>query len=133
MKVQRKIGASTIIEAEGQTLVELFEKLSQLEEIFRPGPCGLCKATSVGFRTREVNGIKFHEAWCHGCGSRSGTVPRRYRPACCSLKGRTPTRSGNRRSDGASGHLHLTVGEIRSWTSRPTFGRRDSPRAAHPK
>jgi hypothetical protein len=69
VKIIRKISATTIIEAEGQTMVELFEKLSQLEEIFRSGPCGLCKGTQVGFRTREVSGVKFHEAVCLGCGA----------------------------------------------------------------
>lgn len=67
MKIQRKISANTVIEAEGQTMVELFEQLSQLEEIFRPGPCGLCEGTHTGFRTREVGGVKFHEAVCLGC------------------------------------------------------------------
>jgi hypothetical protein len=69
MKVQRKISANTLVEAEGQTVLEVFEKLSQLEEIFRPGPCGLCKGTQVAFRTRENGGVKFHEAVCLGCGA----------------------------------------------------------------
>jgi hypothetical protein len=72
MKVTRKLSGNTVVEAEGQTMVEMFEKLSQLEEIFRPGPCGLCRGTQVGFRTREVGGVKFHEAWCHGCGAALG-------------------------------------------------------------
>jgi hypothetical protein len=69
MKVQRKINQSTIVEADGQTVMELFEQLSQLEEIFRSGPCGLCKGTQIGFRTRENAGVKFHEALCLGCGA----------------------------------------------------------------
>ena len=36
MKVQRKINANTVVEAEAPSMVELFEQLSQLEEIFRP-------------------------------------------------------------------------------------------------
>ena len=69
MKITRKLSTNTVVEAEGATMVELFEQLSQLEEIFRPGACGLCKGTQVGFRTREVGGVKFHEAVCHGCGA----------------------------------------------------------------
>jgi hypothetical protein len=67
MKVQRKINANTVVEAEAQSMVELFEQLSQLEEIFRPGACGLCKGTQCSFHTREVGGVKFHEAVCLGC------------------------------------------------------------------
>ena len=69
MKIQRKISANTVVDADGQTVLELFEKLSQLEEIFRPGPCGLCEGAHTGFRTREVGGVKFHEAVCLGCGA----------------------------------------------------------------
>src|SRR5262249_61822763 len=69
MKVQRKISANTVVEAEAQSMVDLFEQLSQLEEILRAGPCGLCKGTQIGFRTREVSGVKFHEAVCLDCGA----------------------------------------------------------------
>jgi hypothetical protein len=69
MKVTRKLSANTIVEAEGDTVLALFESLSQLEEVFRPGPCGLCAGTQVRFRTREVNGNKFHEAVCCACGA----------------------------------------------------------------
>lgn len=69
MKIKRKLNAYTEVEAEGATMVELFEQLSQLEEIFRPGVCGLCKKSHIGFRTREVGGVKFHEAQCLACGA----------------------------------------------------------------
>jgi hypothetical protein len=69
MKIQRKLSPNTLVEAEAATVLELFEQLSQLEEIFRAGPCGLCKGTQVSFRTREVSGVKFHEALCLGCGA----------------------------------------------------------------
>jgi hypothetical protein len=69
MRVTRKLSGNTVVEAEGQTMVELFEKLSALEEIFRPGPCGLCHGTQLGFRTRETGGMKFHECMCLRCGA----------------------------------------------------------------
>lgn len=69
MKIQRKMNGNTVVEAEAQSMIELFEQLSQMEEIFRPGPCRLCQGTTIGFRTREVGGVKFHEAVCLGCGA----------------------------------------------------------------
>ncbi len=72
MKVTRKISPSTVIEAEAPTVLELFEILSQLEEIFRAGPCGCCGGTRIKFRTRCVPGdLKFHEAVCD-CGAALG-------------------------------------------------------------
>ncbi len=74
MKIQRKLNSNTLVEAEAQTMVELFEQLSQLEEIFRQDVCGVCKGTRIGFRTREINGVKFHEAHClnSACGAAMG-------------------------------------------------------------
>ena len=69
MKIQRKLNSSTIIEVEAGSMVQLFEELSAMEELFRCGPCGLCKGSAIGYRTREVSGIKFHEAVCLGCGA----------------------------------------------------------------
>ncbi len=69
MKIQRKLNGSTLIEAEAMTMIELYEQLSQLEEIFRCGPCGMCKGAAISFRTRDVSGVKFHEALCLGCGA----------------------------------------------------------------
>ncbi len=44
MKVQRKVSPTTILEAEGQTVAEVFEALASLEEIFHGyevcGDCG---------------------------------------------------------------------------------------------
>jgi hypothetical protein len=72
VKIQRKISANTVVDADAPTMIELFEQLSQLEEIFRPGPCGLCRGTQISFRTRDVSGVKFHEAICIGCGAALG-------------------------------------------------------------
>jgi len=69
MRIQRKLNGNTLVECEAQTMIELFEQLSQLEEIFRCGPCGLCHGTHISFRTREVAGCKFHECVCLGCGA----------------------------------------------------------------
>ena len=40
MKITRKLN-NTVVEAEGASMVEVFERLSELEEIFRQGRCGL--------------------------------------------------------------------------------------------
>jgi hypothetical protein len=70
MKVQRKLGINTIVEAEAPTPAELFDALAMLEEIFRPRPCGLCKGAAVTFTMRQDReGNKYRQAQCTGCGA----------------------------------------------------------------
>ena len=47
-------GASTDIEGEGRTLIEVFEALSALEEIFGHGHevCGICGCKDTAYQTR---------------------------------------------------------------------------------
>lgn len=68
MKIQRKLGRSIIVEAEGQTPAELFDALAMLEEIFRPRPCGLCKSDDITFTMRQdKDGHKYRQAQCLKC------------------------------------------------------------------
>jgi hypothetical protein len=71
MKVQRKISPTTIIEAEGQTVAEVFEALARLEEIFGAHEtCGLCQKTGVLYTVREdKQNNKYYMARCVACGA----------------------------------------------------------------
>ena len=53
MKVQLKTTPTTLIEATGETLQEVFEQVARLTEIFAAGPCGLCGGTAVKHVLRE--------------------------------------------------------------------------------
>ena len=69
MKVQRKISPTTIIEAEGDTVAEVFEALSRLEEAFHGHEeCGLCHGKDVAYQTRQDSaGNKYYQAVCLAC------------------------------------------------------------------
>lgn len=69
MKIQRKISPTTIIEAEGDTLVDVFERLASLEEIFHGyETCGLCKKSNVAYQARQdKEGNKYYQAHCLDC------------------------------------------------------------------
>ena len=71
MKVQRKISPTTIAEAEGQTVAEVFEALASLEEVFSGHEtCGLCKKSGVRFQVRrDQKGNKYYQAVCLACGA----------------------------------------------------------------
>ena len=70
MKVQRKLGSTIIIEAEGATVVDVFDTLAALEEIFRPRPCGSCKCNSITYTLRtDKEGNKYRQATCLSCGA----------------------------------------------------------------
>jgi hypothetical protein len=69
MKVQRKISATTIVEAEAETVAELFEALAALEEIFAGREvCGLCSKAGVRYQVRrDKQGNKYYQAVCLAC------------------------------------------------------------------
>jgi hypothetical protein len=69
MKVQRKLAPGTIVEAEGDTVAELFEKLAALEEVFSRQQCGLFRKTSITFTVRrDKDNHVYHMAVCNSCG-----------------------------------------------------------------
>lgn len=69
MRVQRKISPTTIIEASGETVAEVFERLAKLEEIFHGYEvCGLCRGRDVMYHVRQdKDGNKYYQAHCLGC------------------------------------------------------------------
>lgn len=70
MKVQRKISPTTLIEAEGQTVADVFEALSRLEEVFHGHEvCGLCHGKDVSYQVRQdKDGNKYYQAVCQADG-----------------------------------------------------------------
>lgn len=71
MKVQVKVSPTTIVEAEGQTLQDVFEQLSRLEEVFNLSACGLCKGTSLRHQVRVNEGYTFFELVCQNSDCRA--------------------------------------------------------------
>lgn len=65
--MQIKVTSKNItITAEGNTQKEVFEQLSDLQEVFTGEDCGLCKG-DTRFLVREVDGNKFYELMCNKC------------------------------------------------------------------
>lgn len=59
------------IELAGESVKDLFERLSEFQEIFEADTeCGCCKSKSVRFLARKVDDYKFYELSCRACGAR---------------------------------------------------------------
>lgn len=71
MKIQRKVSATTILEAEGETVAAVFEALALLESVFCGRErCGLCSALGVRYEVqRDKEGNAYHKAICLACGA----------------------------------------------------------------
>jgi hypothetical protein len=68
MNIQRRLGASVVVSASGSSVAEVFDALAQLEEIFRPRACGLCKGTNITYTLRtDREGHKYRAAECQHC------------------------------------------------------------------
>lgn len=71
MKITRKVSPSTIVEAEGDTVADVFDALARLESVFSGHEtCGLCGETGVRYETQEDReGNKYRKAVCVHCGA----------------------------------------------------------------
>jgi hypothetical protein len=71
LKIQRKVSATTIIEVDGETPADLFERLAQLESVFHGHEtCGLCKKTGVSYQVqRDKENNRYFKAVCDACGA----------------------------------------------------------------
>lgn len=69
MKLTRHLSMMVSVEADGDTVAEVFERLAQLEEVFTACPsCGLCKSDRITYRVRlDAEGNKYYEAVCLAC------------------------------------------------------------------
>jgi hypothetical protein len=100
MKVQRKISPTTIIEVEGNTVAEVFEKLACLESVFHGYEvCGLCGKREVTYKAQEdKEGHKYHNAVCLNCGAEFRFGMRKSPPGV--LFPQTKDQAGNVKPDG---------------------------------
>lgn len=66
MRVSKPLGNGVTIHAEAETMVELFEQLAKMTEVF--GEPDAVKGQEHGkdlvFRVRKVEDDKFYELWC---------------------------------------------------------------------
>ena len=84
MKVQRKVSATTILEAEGSTVAEVFEALARLENVFNGHEvCGLCKSNRTAYQiVQDTQGHKYHSVLCMACGGEFKFGMRKAPPGC---------------------------------------------------
>ena len=70
MRVQRKVSPTTLIEADGATVADVFEALAYMESIFHGHEvCGLCQKRDVTYQVQQdKEGHKYHKAVCLSCG-----------------------------------------------------------------
>lgn len=70
MRVQRKVSATTIVEAEGATVTEVFEAIARLEAVFcGHETCGACKSTGIRYSVQEdKQDNKYYKTVCLACG-----------------------------------------------------------------
>lgn len=79
MKVQIKINPATILEVDGETPLDVFTKLAQLEEVFSIDRCGLC-GSPVHHVAREASGFMFYELRCQNIKKDCGAALRFGQP-----------------------------------------------------
>lgn len=71
MKVKLKISPTAILEVDGETNTDVFEGLSNGQEVFSHDHCGCCKATDIRFLVRtNTDEDKFYEMRCNKCFAR---------------------------------------------------------------
>lgn len=63
MKVSKQVG-NMIIEAEAETIKELFAELARMEEVFGEQKCGKCGCKDLKFIVRNIDDNLYHELVC---------------------------------------------------------------------
>jgi len=69
MKVSAKVG-NLVFEVEGNSQVELFRNLAELEEVFSFNQCNKCQSENVRHQVRTVDDNDFFEMVCDDCRAR---------------------------------------------------------------
>jgi len=90
MKVKYRVTDSLWVEIESDTQRDMFEELSQVEEVFSHNTCGKCGKNNVRFSVRnDKDENKYYEVKCLDCFARlsfgankkgGGLFPRRKDP-----------------------------------------------------
>jgi len=68
MKASYTSGKITV-EIEFETQIELFQKLSNFQEIFEETTCGKCGSDNIRFQVRNVDDNLYYELRCADCGA----------------------------------------------------------------
>ena len=58
------------VEIEFETQIELFQKLSNFQEIFEETTCGKCGSDNIKFQVRHVADNLYYELRCADCGAK---------------------------------------------------------------
>ena len=58
------------VEIDFETQIELFQKLSNFQEIFEETKCGKCGSENVKFQVRNVDDNLYYELRCVDCGAK---------------------------------------------------------------
>jgi|TARA_Y100000401_G_scaffold110320_1_gene107436 DNA-directed RNA polymerase subunit RPC12/RpoP len=58
------------VEIEFETQIELFQKLSNFQEIFEETKCGKCGSDNIKFQVRNVDDNLYYELRCVDCGAK---------------------------------------------------------------
>ncbi len=69
MKVSYRSG-QLLFELEGAGQKEVFERLSEIQEIFGEEKCGACKGESLRYAVRVIDDNKYFELHCTTCRAR---------------------------------------------------------------
>jgi hypothetical protein len=71
MKAQLKVSPMAIVEADGSTVKEVFERLAFLAEVLgHADKCGACQGNRIIPKVRHNQGFTFYELACLGCGAK---------------------------------------------------------------
>lgn len=71
MKVQLKVGPRIIVEAEGETIKDVYSRVSALAGIFAcADKCGCCGSQEIIPQVREPQGFTYYELQCLACHAR---------------------------------------------------------------
>lgn len=67
MKITAKLNDMIVVDVEGDSQTDCFEKLSAAQEIFGNSECQKCKSTDIKYVVRQVDDNKFYELHCNNC------------------------------------------------------------------
>jgi len=67
MRLVHKLSKRTTVEADGDSIKDLFKAISAAGEVFSVTTCGNCQSEDVAYRVRHVEGNDFFEVVCRGC------------------------------------------------------------------
>jgi hypothetical protein len=65
MKAQMKVNARLIVEGEGETVADVFEKIANLAAVLGAADkCGCCGGTAIIPQVRDAQGYRYYELRC---------------------------------------------------------------------